>query len=114
MKTIVTASGAFPTGNEIADAVTAYGLALARVRELDVIDIPYVTHDGEIHRAQLRVGWLVETYVTSDEQVVDELIEADTIFDVMAKTRAISKSIDPGRPGPSTAAWNETNWEDVI
>ena len=46
VKTIITASGAFRTGTEIADAVTAYSLALARARAVDVVDIPFVATAG--------------------------------------------------------------------
>ncbi len=50
MKTIVTPLGSFPTGTEIADAVTGYALALARARTVDVVDIPFVADDG-VHGA---------------------------------------------------------------
>ena len=68
MKTIRTAGGSFLTGTEIADAVTAYGLALARARDLDVVDIPFVTEAGSVSRAQFRIGWLIDTVVTAGQQ----------------------------------------------
>ena len=46
MKTVVTTLGSFPTGTEIADAVTGYALALSRSRTVDVADIPFVAADG--------------------------------------------------------------------
>ena len=79
MKTIRTASGSFLTGTEIADAVTAYGLALARARDLDVVDIPFVTEAGSVSRAQFRIGSLIDTVVTAGQQLTDELIDVDTI-----------------------------------
>ena len=79
MKTIRTAGSSFLTGTEIADAVMAYGLALARVRELDVVDIP-LNGDGAITRAEFRIGWLIDTVITTDEQRVDELMDVNTIL----------------------------------
>ena len=94
MKTIGTAFGAFLTGTEIADAVTAYGLALARIRALDVVDIPFVAGDRSVQRVQLRIGWMVEILVTSDGRTVDELIEPDTILDLISKSRALAQRRD--------------------
>lgn len=114
MKTIVTKSGAFRTGNEIADAVSAYGLALARARELDIVDIPFVGADGAINRVQLRIGWLVETAVTSDQQASEELIEIDTILDLLDRARFVTRTRaqDPAPRPPG--AWGETNWDEII
>ena len=114
MKTIVTARESFRTGSEIADAVTGYGLALARIRDLDVVEIPYIAENGAVHRAQLRIGWLIDTVVTFDDGVADELIEADTIFDILAKTRAIDRP--PARRAPTGVGKlpERTNWDEVI
>jgi len=114
MKTIITTSGAFRTGTEIADAVTAYALALARVRALDVVDIPFLTRDGSLHRAQFRIGWQVETAVTSDERPADELMEVDTILDLLAKSRSTTLSRDAGVSGGLIAAAHDTNWDEFI
>ena len=114
MKTIITKSGSFLTGTEIADAVTAYGLALARVRELDVVDIPFVVADGSFHRVQLRIGWLIETVVTSGRQWPDELIEVDTILDLLDKAHALSRSPGSGTHQRPPEVWRETNWDEVI
>jgi len=113
MKTIITRSGAFRTGTEIADAVTAYALALARVRALDVVDIPFLTRDGSVRRAQFRIGWQVETAVTSDERPEDELMEVDTILDLIGKSRSATLSRDAGVRGGSVAA-HDTNWDEFI
>lgn len=114
MKTVITPSGAFLTGTEIADAVTAYALALARVRALDVVDIPFVASDGSLRRAQFRIGWQVETAVTSDEQPADELLEVDTILELHAKSRSTTLARDAGVRGRFVAAAKDTNWDEVI
>jgi hypothetical protein len=109
VKTIRTTNGSFLTGTEIADAVTAYGLALARARELDVVDIPFVTDDGSVNRAEFRIGWQVETVVTADEQPADELIEVATIFDLLAKSRLLTAS-----RGGWAALPVDTDWDEFI
>lgn len=114
MKSVITRSGVFLTGTEIADAVTAYGLALARVRAMDVVDIPFLEADGSQHRAQLRIGWGIETAVTSDEQPADELIEVDTIFDLLAKTRTLTPGGATGTNRRLTVVPNDTNWDEII
>lgn len=114
MKTIITASGAFLTGTEIADAVTAYALALARARALDVVDIPFLTRDGSLHRAQFRIGWQVETAVTSDERSTDELMEVDTILDLLDKARSSTLSRDAGVRGRFSESPHDTNWDEFI
>lgn len=114
MKTIRTARGSFLTGDEIADAVTSYGLALARARELDVVDIPFVAQNGSVNRAQFRVGWFIETVVTADEQPTDELIDVDTIFDLLAKSRSLTASRNATERRQSTIVPDNTNWDEYI
>lgn len=109
MKTIRTSCGSFLTGSEIADAVTSYGLALARACELDVVDIPFVAADGSVNRVEFRIGWQVETVVTADEQPADELIEVDTIFDMLAKSRSLT-----ARRTARAALPAETDWDEFI
>ena len=78
MKLITSRAGSYLTGTEIADAVMRYGLALARKQELDLIEIPFVSNDGSVRRAQFTIGWQVETASISRVEPSDELLEADT------------------------------------
>jgi hypothetical protein len=114
MKTIRTTCGSFLTGTEIADAVTAYGLALARAHELDVVDIPFLTEDGWINRAELRIGWLIETVVTADEQKVDELMDVDTTFDLLARSRSLVTSQVAAESQPWTVVPDDAHWDEFI
>lgn len=115
MKSIRTARGSFLTGSEIADAVTAYGLALARMRALDVVDVPYLANDGSVHRAQFRIGWLIETVVTHDQRrtddLTDELIDVGTIFDLLGKASSITAS---RKRGEWSEAADGVNWDEII
>ena len=114
MKTIRTAGHSFLTGTEIADAVMAYGLALARVRDLDVVDIPFVTADGSITRVEFRIGWLIDTVVTAVEQRADELIDVNTIFGLLAKTRSLTPTRIRMASRDRTALRDDANWDELI
>lgn len=114
MKTIRTTCGSFLTGTEIADAVTAYALALARARDLDVVDIPFVRDDGSVNRAEFRIGWLVETVVIAAEEPVSELIDVDTIFDLLAKARSITASRTTSENSRWTVVRDDANWDELI
>jgi len=116
MKTIHTSHGSFATGAEIADAVTEYALALARARMLDVVDIPFVTDDGTVKRVQIRIGWLIDTVVTSDELPGNDLIEVDTILSILSRTHALKVLRAPALSGQRVGhyASYDVNWDEVI
>ncbi|SFR93184.1 hypothetical protein SAMN04487846_0762 [Microbacterium sp. cf046] len=114
MKTIITTSGDFLTGTEIADAVTAYALALARVRALDVVDIPFVAEDGSFQRAQFRIGWHERTAVTTEGRTVEELMEIDTTLELHAKSRSTALGRDAGVRGRPADSRQDTNWDEII
>jgi hypothetical protein len=78
MKLITSRVGSYLTGNEIADAVMRYGLALARKQQLDLIEIPFISNDGSVRRAQFTIGGQVETAAVSRAEPRDELVESDT------------------------------------
>ena len=84
MKRILTTFGGFPTGDDIADAVAGYALALARAHETDFVDIPYRSAQGAVERLELRIGWLVDIGVVRDGDPRigfdgEELVELDTV-----------------------------------
>jgi len=114
MKTIHTGRASFLTGAEIADAVTAYALALARAHDLDVVDVPFLADDGSLCRAQFRIGWLIDTVAIDDGQPTDELIEVDTIFDLLAKSRALTSSRSQFQFHLATDASDGTDWDEII
>ncbi|HEX5857070.1 MAG TPA: hypothetical protein VFY91_03080 [Microbacterium sp.] len=97
MKTVHTASASFLTGADIADAVMTYGLELARAESLDVIDIPFITARGSTSRAQLRIGWRIDTAVTYREHDPDELFDADAAFALLDKIQALRDSFTDRR-----------------
>jgi hypothetical protein len=115
MHTIITTSGEFLTGTEIAGAVMAYALALARARALDVVDIPFLAADGSVQRTQFRIGWQERTAaVTSDDRPADELVEIDTILELHAKSRSTTLFRDSGVRGVHADIRRDTNWDEII
>ena len=58
MKSLSTCVGTYSTGDAVADAVMSYSLALARLRRLDLVNIPFRAANGELSRAEFTVGWM--------------------------------------------------------
>jgi hypothetical protein len=85
MKLLTTRNGSYLTGNEIADAAIHYGLVLARYRDIDTIDIPFLDSFGDFHRVTLTVGWQADMTATTSTGLLDELLEPGTIVDLYTK-----------------------------
>ena len=116
MKTIVTTYGSYLTGTEIADAVTGYGLALARAHNVDVVDIPFIASDGSVARVDLRVGWLSDMAAVQSNGTHHELVDDATILTILSKTDYLE-----GRRGLEFADDDieqlrsaDLNWDDII
>lgn len=92
MKRIITTFGDFHTGDEIADAVGRYGLALARIRDTDVVDVPFVTEDGTVDRLELRIGWLVDIGIARNGRAGIAVIEPETVEQLTDHALAIERS----------------------
>lgn len=110
MKIITNRTGSYLTGDDLADATMQYGLALARMRDLDVIDIPFVSPAGVVLRVQLTVGWGADTAVTTTFNRHEELIEIDTEL----RMRASADALTTVRAHPFTEEeLAELQWESV-
>jgi hypothetical protein len=90
MKVLTAGGGSYLTGSDIADAVVRYGLALARRRDVDLVDIPFVG-DGQVRRAIFTVGWRCETRSITCADEGDELVEVGTTFALDAKANAVAR-----------------------
>lgn len=89
MKLLINRNGSYLTGDDLADAVMDYGLALARNREMDIVDIPFLASDGSVGRVQLTVGWNLDTNSTSAADANHELVEPETTQALNAKADSI-------------------------
>lgn len=109
MKRIITTFGDFRTGDDIADAVGRYGLALAKVHETDMVEIPYRSANGDVDRIELRIGWLVDIGIAHGEGDRDgeELLEPETVR--LLRDTALSVERLGFVPEDLTRFW--TKWE---
>jgi hypothetical protein len=116
MKMLTVGGGSFLTGSAIADAVLRYGLALAKRRDIDLVEIPYLAGGGAIRRAEFMIGWRQNVQAVTRPIHGDELVEVATTFAIDGK--AAAATIPRARPfTPDEAAelyWPESEGEVVI
>jgi hypothetical protein len=89
MKILSNRNGSYLTGTEIADAVLHYGLVLAKKRDVDIVNVPFVGSDGLVRRVELTIGWQADTVAVSDAAPAEELLEVDTILAIYAKAESV-------------------------
>ena len=113
MKLLINRLGSYLTGDDLADAVLNYGLALARQRRLDLVDVPYRRSDGSIARVRMTVGWRSDTssveFASSREAHDDELVEPDTTLAMYDKASSIDEA--PSAVFSVTAATTQLDWD---
>jgi len=56
MKIVYAGDMTIATGSDLADAVLAYGLALARAHQFDMVEVPFLDDRGEKRRANILLG----------------------------------------------------------
>jgi hypothetical protein len=56
MKIVYAGAMSIATGSELADAVLAYGLALTRAHQFDLVEVPFLDDRGEKRRASIVLG----------------------------------------------------------
>ena len=106
MKRIVMSFGDFLTGDEIADAVSRYSLALAKTHQTEVVDIPYRSTPGRVERVRLQIGRLVDIGVADDREGGRELLEPETVQLIQESADALKRV---GSLGEEPRSW--TRWE---
>jgi hypothetical protein len=87
MKLLNVGGGSYLTGSDIADAVLRYGLVLAKRRDIDLVDIPFVV-GGRVKRAAFMIGWRCETRAVTWAVEREELVEVGTTFALDGKASA--------------------------
>jgi hypothetical protein len=113
MKRIVTSYGDFRTGDELADAVGRYGLALARAHLTDSVEFPYLTALGQTDRVEMRIGWLVDIGVVRDNGASGnmEIIEPDSAQEMRRRADALDDRLAGWSSHPE-ASW--LFWEHYL
>jgi hypothetical protein len=107
MKRIVMSFGAFLTGDEIADAVNRYSLALAKAHQTEMVEIPYRSTPSRVDRIELRIGWLVDIGVIHHDDEGRELLEPETVRHLHDTTDSLESVGSIGEE--SSRSW--TRWE---
>ncbi len=59
MKTLVTTTGSYLTGDDISDAVIEYWEVLADNHASAVVEIPFYADDDRISNVRLTIGWML-------------------------------------------------------
>jgi hypothetical protein len=115
MKVLIAGGGSYLTGSDIADAVLRYGLALAKRRELDLVDIPVLV-GGAVRRAVFTIGWRCETRAETCVTEGDELVEAGTTSALAGKASAAgAKSAHPLTTEDAAAlSWPDTDADPAL
>lgn len=100
MKRIVTSYGDFRTGDELADAVGRYGLALARAHLTDSVEFPYLTALGQTDRVEMRIGWLVDIGLVRDGGSSAEIVEPASAQDIRRRAEDLDGRLGGSTNGP--------------
>ncbi|GAA2069264.1 hypothetical protein [Microbacterium hatanonis] len=85
MKTVLIARGAFLTGSEIADAVSAYALALHRAHDVDTVDIPFLDAFQTAGRVTFSIGEGIEMATVTSADRDEEMFDIDTVLELHLK-----------------------------
>jgi len=89
MKILSTRAGSFLTGDDVADAVLDYDLALSRRRTVALVSVPFLDHAHE-RSAQFVIGWNANVSAVSHEEFDrDELHAPDTVSAFRARAAAL-------------------------
>ena len=96
MKLLINNSGAYLTGDDIADAVLNYGMALANEQRVDLVEVPYVVTDdhGAIGSVRLTVGWRADVSATQHQGDHPELLDDSLLLDLHSRTSTLTPSGD--------------------
>lgn len=89
MKALTTRVGTYVTGDAVADAVLEYALALARARQIDLVDVPFRAADGEIARVRFRIGWMTDVDAVADGRRGPEVTDDAATAELRARERAL-------------------------
>lgn len=97
MKRIFHPGGSIVTGSALADAVMLYAEALSNRRETDMVDIPVLSDDGILGRAQFLIGLSSQLMSVTSSDAATELLEETT-------TEALHDKVQAGS-APVSLAW---------
>jgi hypothetical protein len=89
MKSLTTCVGSYSTGDALADAVMSYSLALARLRRLDLVNIPFRAANGELSSAEFTIGWMAHVDAVNLGHLHPELTDLAVTAELRARQDAL-------------------------
>jgi hypothetical protein len=94
MKLLTNGTGAYLTGDRIADAVVRLGVALSNEQRVDVVEIPYRAPHGGVEQALLTIGWQTHVNAETRSDVADELVDHGAVQALVAQAHRLVPSGD--------------------
>ncbi|GAA1981602.1 hypothetical protein [Microbacterium pumilum] len=94
MKLLTNSSGAYLTGDDIANAVLGYGAALANEQRVDLVDVPYIAEHGRVGSVRLIVGWHATMNAEVHQGQGVELLDGATLAELRKRVAALNPSGD--------------------
>ncbi|KHK98768.1 hypothetical protein LK09_07620 [Microbacterium mangrovi] len=100
MKLLTNSAGSYLTGDDIADAVMAYGRALVEEQCAAVVDVPFLNSAGSDQRVQLTVGWGIALNAIYPVESPSELVDDATVDHLKDETARLVKEASPSGDAP--------------
>ena len=89
MKLLTNGTGAYLTGDRIADAVVRLGVALSNEQRVDVVEIPYRASHGGVEQALLTIGWQTHVNAETRSDLADELVDHGAVQALVARAHRL-------------------------
>ncbi|MET0736231.1 MAG: hypothetical protein ABWY55_11410 [Microbacterium sp.] len=86
MKLLSNGTGAYLTGDAIADAVVDLGVALSNEQRVGVVEFPFRALHGGIEHAVVTVGWQTRVNAESRTDIAGELVDSAATAEIVAQT----------------------------
>lgn len=87
MKSVHLSNDSVMTGDELADGLLEFALALSREQRVEVVELPVVDHEGAVQRARFLVGGSIPLWtMTVDPNGTPELKDPDARDELRRRT----------------------------
>jgi hypothetical protein len=107
MKLLLTMHAAYLTGNEVADAVMEYDLALSRAHRVAAVSVPFIDAGETRREARFTIGWQMGTSTITQSQPTDDgAFAAETISALRMRTASLeARTAEPIRSSEVAIDW---------
>ncbi|MGW9158229.1 hypothetical protein [Microbacterium sp. NPDC055665] len=102
MRAILYGGEVFLTGDDIADALLAYGRALGEDERAEIIEIPVREQDGTVVSAKFLIGPASQIVAKAISSSAPELKDPELVRHLQALTRGVESPSGPPLDPPET------------